>query len=82
MKDGDAEPDQHLDEGEHIQRIIVPLDELHDRLMGTVDFFSFLKTFVACWTLLISCDETAYSKEEGVIVDARYVPLHAATNIY
>lgn len=34
LKEGDEEPEQHLDEGESIQRVVVPLDELHDRLMG------------------------------------------------
>ena len=42
----DKEPEQHLDEGEHIQRFVVPLSELFDRL-------------------------TEYSKQEGVLVDAR-----------
>jgi len=42
----DKEPEQHLDEGEHIQRFVVPLSELFDRL-------------------------TEYSKQKGVIVDAR-----------
>lgn len=34
LKEGDEEPEQHLDEGEFIQRVIVPLDELYDRLQG------------------------------------------------
>ncbi|EPS38014.1 hypothetical protein H072_8285 [Dactylellina haptotyla CBS 200.50] len=33
LKEGDAEPEQHLDDGEFIQRVVVPLDELHDRLV-------------------------------------------------
>lgn len=33
MKEGDPEPEQHLDEGENIQRVTVPLDELYDRLV-------------------------------------------------
>ena len=32
LKEGDPEPQQNLDEGEHIQRLIVPLSELCDRL--------------------------------------------------
>lgn len=34
LGEDDAEPEQHLDEGEHIQRIVVPLDGLYDKLMG------------------------------------------------
>lgn len=34
IKEGDKEPDQHLDEGEHIERVTVPLDKLYDRLNG------------------------------------------------
>jgi len=36
LNEGDEEPEQHLDAGEHIQRVVVPLDELHDKLMGMV----------------------------------------------
>ncbi|KAJ4357507.1 uncharacterized protein N0V89_002083 [Didymosphaeria variabile] len=32
LKEGDPEPEQHLDEGEEIQRVNVPLAELYDRL--------------------------------------------------
>lgn len=35
IKEGDKEPDQHLDEGEHIERVTVPLDQLYDKLRGT-----------------------------------------------
>ena len=35
LKEGDKEPEQHLDDGEHIQRVIVPLTELYDKLQGT-----------------------------------------------
>ncbi|MCJ1433988.1 hypothetical protein MMC27_003353 [Xylographa pallens] len=52
LKEGDKEPEQHLDEGEHIQRVIVPLTELYDKLQGRLG-------------------GTAFSKEEGKIVDAR-----------
>lgn len=34
LKEGDKEPEQHLDEGEHIQRVIVPLTELYDKLQA------------------------------------------------
>lgn len=33
LKEGDKEPEQSLDEGEHIQRITVPLSELYDKLV-------------------------------------------------
>lgn len=46
LGENDEEPEQHLDEGEHIQRFIIPLDELYDRLIK-------------------------FSKEPGIIVDAR-----------
>lgn len=34
VKEGEAEPEQHLDEGEEIQRVEVPLGELYERLEG------------------------------------------------
>ncbi|RVD88931.1 uncharacterized protein DFL_003095 [Arthrobotrys flagrans] len=33
LKDGDPEPQQQLDDGEFIERVVVPLDELHDKLV-------------------------------------------------
>lgn len=33
LKEGDPEPEQNLDEGEHIERVVVPLDELYDKLV-------------------------------------------------
>ncbi|KAI0834043.1 NUDIX hydrolase domain-like protein [Hypoxylon sp. FL0890] len=33
LKEGDEEPEQRLDDGEHIQRVVVPLGELYDRLV-------------------------------------------------
>ncbi|MCJ1400180.1 hypothetical protein MMC11_003384 [Xylographa trunciseda] len=36
LKEGDKEPEQHLDEGEHIQRVIVPLTELYDKLQDCI----------------------------------------------
>ncbi|KAK3050708.1 hypothetical protein LTR09_008074 [Extremus antarcticus] len=32
LKEGEALPEQHLDEGENIERIIVPLSELYHKL--------------------------------------------------
>ncbi|OCK82159.1 hypothetical protein K432DRAFT_380686 [Lepidopterella palustris CBS 459.81] len=34
LGEDDEEPEQHLDSGEFIQRIVVPLDEVYDRLMA------------------------------------------------
>lgn len=33
LKEGDKEPEQALDDGEFIERVVVPLDELYDRLV-------------------------------------------------
>jgi ADP-ribose pyrophosphatase len=33
LKEGDKEPEQRLEDGEHIQRVILPLSELYDRLV-------------------------------------------------
>lgn len=33
LSEGDVEPEQQLDDGEHIQRVVVPLDELYDKLV-------------------------------------------------
>jgi len=55
LKEGDEEPEQHLDDGEHIQRVVVPLEELYDRLIE-------------------------YSKQDGVLVDARL--FHWASGIH
>jgi len=41
LKEGDEEPEQHLDEGEHIERRVVPLDKLYDTLQGMYVFSSF-----------------------------------------
>lgn len=35
LKEGDKEPQQHLDEGEHIERVVVPISELYTKLQGT-----------------------------------------------
>lgn len=34
LKEGDEEPEQHLEDGEHIQRLVVPLSGLYDKLIG------------------------------------------------
>lgn len=33
LREGDAEPEQRLEDGEHIQRVVVPLGEFYDRLV-------------------------------------------------
>lgn len=33
LKEGDTEPEQALDDGEFIERVVVPLDELYERLL-------------------------------------------------
>lgn len=35
LKEGDKQPEQHLDEGEYIERRVVPISELYDTLQGT-----------------------------------------------
>lgn len=35
LSEGDEEPEQHLDDGEFIERRIVPLTELYETLQGT-----------------------------------------------
>ena len=37
LKEGDEQPEQHLDDGEHIERVVVPLSELYDKLQGKSD---------------------------------------------
>jgi len=34
LKEGDVEPEQHLEDGEHIERVVVPLDQLYDKLQA------------------------------------------------
>ena len=34
LKEGDKPPEQHLDDGEHIERVIVPLSQLYNKLQG------------------------------------------------
>ncbi|KAI2611346.1 NUDIX hydrolase domain-like protein [Hypoxylon fragiforme] len=33
LQEGDEEPEQRLEDGEHIERVVVPLSELYDRLL-------------------------------------------------
>ena len=44
LNEGDEEPEQRLEDGEHIQRVIVPLSEFYDRL---VDYSKQERTIVA-----------------------------------
>lgn len=34
LKEGDEEPEQHLDDGEHIERVVVPISDLYEKLQG------------------------------------------------
>jgi len=34
LKEGDEEPEQHLDDGEHIERVVVPISELYEKLQA------------------------------------------------
>jgi ADP-ribose pyrophosphatase len=34
LKEGDEEPEQHLDDGEHIERVVVPISKLYEKLQG------------------------------------------------
>lgn len=38
LKEGDEPPEQHLDDGEYIERVNVPLSELYDKLKGKLSF--------------------------------------------
>ncbi|KAI0846490.1 NUDIX hydrolase domain-like protein [Daldinia vernicosa] len=44
LGEGDEEPEQRLEDGEHIQRVVVPLSELYDRL---VEYSKAERTIVA-----------------------------------
>ena len=35
LQEGDEDPEQHLEDGEYIEREVVPLHQLYDRLQGT-----------------------------------------------
>ena len=39
LKEGDEEPEQHLDDGEHIERVVVPISELYEKLQGKLNPF-------------------------------------------
>lgn len=67
LKEGEAPPEQHLDEGEHIERRVVPLDELYDTLIGKCLWFLRYILFRTCSDMC----PLALSKEDGKIVDAR-----------
>ena len=34
LSESDEKPEQHLDPGEYIERVIVPLHQLYDKLQG------------------------------------------------
>ena len=55
LKEGDKEPEQHLDEGEFIERRIVPLTELYSTLQGK----SIINTCCQTQTPTISCSAFA-----------------------
>ena len=42
LKEGDEEPEQHLDDGEHIERVVVPISELYEKLQGKCESLSLL----------------------------------------
>lgn len=41
LKEGDEEPEQHLDDGEHIERVVVPISELYEKLQGKFKSISY-----------------------------------------
>ena len=45
LKEDDKPPEQHLDEGEFIERVTVPLDQLYDKLKGTLFQFMCLNLY-------------------------------------
>jgi hypothetical protein len=68
LKEGDEEPEQHLDDGEHIERVVVPISELYEKLQGK---FESLFCSSGCMTRGGNRLRLAMSKESGKIVDAR-----------
>jgi ADP-ribose pyrophosphatase len=69
LKEGEAPPEQHLEEGEHIERLVVPLSELYNKLQGAFGSFIYPSDFEARNDVCT----IALSKEDGKIVDARQV---------
>jgi hypothetical protein len=69
LKEGEAPPEQHLEEGEHIERLVVPLSELYNKLQGASDSLIECSDFESRNDLCT----IALSKEDGKIVDARQV---------
>ncbi|KAK3719894.1 hypothetical protein LTR37_004017 [Vermiconidia calcicola] len=65
LKEGEEPPEQHLDEGEYIERVVVPLSQLYDKLQGKHPLQLTVPSRTASDSL------AALSKEEGKIVDAR-----------
>ena len=39
LDENDETPEQHLDDGEFIERVVVPLHELYDKLQGVSAHF-------------------------------------------
>ena len=37
LKEDDETPEQHLDDGEYIERVLVPINQLYDRLSGELN---------------------------------------------
>jgi hypothetical protein len=62
------EPEQHLDDGEHIERVVVPISELYEKLQGK---FESVSSFSEIMTRGGNRLRLAMSKESGKIVDAR-----------
>jgi hypothetical protein len=52
LKEGDEEPEQHLDEGEFIERVVVPLDRLYEKLQGTSSFLSLSHSYFSLFSPL------------------------------
>lgn len=71
LKEGEETPEQHLDEGEHIERVIVPLNELYHKLQGMSSPHSPSLALFCLRRIHKYQPPSAMSKEEGKIVDAR-----------
>lgn len=50
LKEEDEEPEQHLDEGEFIERRVVPLNELYSTLKGE---WSWEVDMLGLWRLMV-----------------------------
>lgn len=56
LSESEELPEQHLDEGESIERLIVPLSELYDKLKGTAQssFEYFFPILALAFTAIIN----------------------------